>query len=83
MLCRGSGAKIDGAFLSMTLQTAALWALYHAWTLSTEENFPEDLDLSYEKEQYDGTGQNIKELSYVEEKVGAATFGSSAHYKHS
>ncbi|KDN52264.1 hypothetical protein K437DRAFT_220902 [Tilletiaria anomala UBC 951] len=51
-ICRASGAKVDGAFISMLLQTTGLWAMFHAWILSTEETYAEDVDLSYEKEVY-------------------------------
>lgn len=50
-ICKASKAKVDGAFLAAALQAAAVYCMYHAWVLQTEETYADD-DFSFETVQY-------------------------------
>ncbi|KIM35594.1 hypothetical protein M413DRAFT_449642 [Hebeloma cylindrosporum] len=42
VICKGSGAKVDGSFVATILETAAVGVLYLAWKSITEESWDDD-----------------------------------------
>jgi len=42
VMCKGSGAKVDGSFLATILETGAVGVLYLAWKSITEESWEDD-----------------------------------------